>query len=339
MAKCKEIPKEIRAQAKILHECGFSYRVISAKLKISLSAVCKTLKRVEELGTFESRPRSGRPTVSSIQDDRMIRRLSQASPKSSSQMIRSRLPASLRNISTRTVRRRLLDSGLKSYKPARKPRLSAKNIKDRLKFCKKYQNWSAAQWETVMFSDESTFTQFYSYYQHVRRPSKKRYDIKYVVPTVKQAAKVMVWGCISAFGRGALWFLPKNTTINGQVYLNILKEKLPIFMALHGTTHFQHDGAPCHSVIPVKHWIQQSGYRMIGPWPGNSPDLNIIENAWNMMKVKVAEKAPTSMDDLLQKIREVWVSEITPQYCRRLAESMPRRIKAVLENKGHHIKY
>jgi len=229
--------------------------------------------------------------------------------------------------------------GLKSYTPAKKPKLSAKNIKDRLAFCRKYQHWSREQWEHVMFSDESTFTQFYSYCRHVRRPAGKRYDSKYMVPRVKQAPKVMVWGSISAFGRGGLWFMPQDTTINGAVYLQILKDKLPAFMNIHNTTVFQHDGAPCHQTKVVSQWIQQSGYEILGPWPGNSPDLNVIENAWIYMKRRVAEHNPTSSDDLIKKIREVWTCEINNTYCLQLVHSMPDRIASVLANKGGHTKY
>jgi len=48
-------------------------------------------------------------------------------------------------VSTRTVRRRLLvDFKLPSRRPAKKAKLSKKNIKDRLAFCRKYKNWTKA---------------------------------------------------------------------------------------------------------------------------------------------------------------------------------------------------
>ena len=31
-------------------------------------------------------------------------------------------------------------------------------------------------------------------------------------------------------------------------------------------------------------------------WPGSSPDLNPIKNLWSLMKNKVSEKHPTSLD-------------------------------------------
>ena len=39
--------------------------------------------------------------------------------------------------------------------------------------------------------------------------------------------------------------------------------------------------------------------------PGNSPDLNPIENSWILMKKKVSEKHPSSLDALQAALREV----------------------------------
>jgi len=72
-----------------------------------------------------------------------------------------------------------------------------------------------------------------------------------MVPTVKMAAKIMIWGAVSVAGRAGMWIMPKDTTINGKVYLGILQDKLPNFMRIHRTTYFQHDGAPCHGTKAV----------------------------------------------------------------------------------------
>jgi len=156
---------------------------------------------------FKSRHHCGRPRVTTKRVDIAIVKTAKFSPKASSSVIRSRLPGSPdKKPSNRTIRRRLFDVGLRSYRPARKPKLSLKNTKDRMTFCHKYKLWTSDQWERVMFSDESTFTQFYSFCRHVRRPAKQRYNPKYVIPTVKQAPKIMVWGALSGAGRAGLGY-------------------------------------------------------------------------------------------------------------------------------------
>ena len=73
--------------------------------------------------------------------------------------------------------------------------------------------------------------------------------------------------------------------------------------------------------------------------PGNSPDLNPIENLWCLMKNKVSEKHPTSFSALQLAIKKVWVKEVFLDYCCKLIESMPHRLQKVIKNKGGHTKY
>ena len=73
--------------------------------------------------------------------------------------------------------------------------------------------------------------------------------------------------------------------------------------------------------------------------PGNSPDLNPIENLWCVMKNKVSEKHPTSLSAFQLAIKKVWVKEVFLDYCCKLIESMPHCLQKVIKNKGGHTKH
>ena len=337
MPKTRELSREQRAQIKILAQQRMSTRKIANIMNIAQSTVVYTMQRYKEKQSSTPRKRSGRPCVTTKGSDWKIHRSAVKNPtlSSTSTAIETRC-----NASTRTVRRRLLQEfNLPSRRPAEKARLSSKNIRDRITFCKKYKDWTEDQWLGVTFSDESTFSQFSSYVRHVHRPPGQRYNIRYVVPMVKQAPTTMVWGCFSGRGRGALWFMLKNTTMNGPVYLRLLQDKLLLHMGILGSTVFQQDGAPCHRTAAVSRCLANSNIEVLGPWSGSSPDLNPIENMWIMIKEKVSKLNPTSEATLADAIKNVWVKDVTPAYCERLARSMPSRIRDVLAAKGQHSKY
>jgi transposase len=59
------------------------------------------------------------------------------------------------------------------------------------------------------------------------------------------------------------------------------------FTLLKGT--FQHDLAPCHNSKAVKKFVQENEINMLD-WPGNSSDMNPIENLWSIVKKRLGEK-------------------------------------------------
>ena len=108
----------------------------------------------------------------------------------------------------------------------------------------------------------------------VRRPSDaSRYDERYTVKTVKHPDSIMVWGCFSGErGRGGIYFLPKNVTMKGDNYIEVLREHLLRFYGIHGCDFFMHDGAPAHKSKVVKAFLDEQNIEVLD-CPGNSPDL------------------------------------------------------------------
>ena len=73
-------------------------------------------------------------------------------------------------------------------------------------------------------------------------------------------------------------------------------------------------------------------------WPSMSPDLNPIEHLWDILKLKVGERKASNIHQILDVIMEEW--KRTPvATCEALVNSMPKRVKAVLENNGDQTKY
>ncbi|MGH0158058.1 UNVERIFIED_CONTAM: hypothetical protein FKN15_049200 [Acipenser sinensis] len=73
-------------------------------------------------------------------------------------------------------------------------------------------------------------------------------------------------------------------------------------------------------------------------WPAQSSDLNPIENLWNVIKRKMDGHKPSNKAELLEFLHQEWY-KVTQHQCERLVESMPRHMKAVLENQGYSTKY
>ena len=169
----------------------------------------------------------------------------------------------------------------------------------------------------MLFSDELTMQQFIPRKRHVSRPVGKRFDEKYTAATIKHPPSQMI-GVPSCIGPSGLYFIPPNTTMK-------------LHMDIHKCTIFTQDGAPCHRSKVATDFLKNK--ISVLEWPGNSPDINPIENLWTIMKDKVADKQPSSAQNLKQAIKDVWVTEITQECCESLVSSMPRRIQAVIDSK------
>ena len=81
------------------------------------------------------------------------------------------------------------------------------------------------------------------------------------------------------------------------------------------------DGAPAHRRKLVKKWLSEENIPTL-EWPGNSPNLNPIENAWNVMKKKVQESQPVNIFELTHVLKTLWVTMET-DYFEKIAKCNP----------------
>ena len=103
---------------------------------------------------------------------------------------------------------------------------------------------------------------------------------------------------MSCNGTAGLYFLPFGKTMNGQKYLELLNNKLKIDMDIHDCNIFMHDSAPCHLSKIVSAFLKSQKVNVL-QWPGNTRNLNPIENLWKILKDKVAEEQPSSAKQLV----------------------------------------
>lgn len=169
--------------------------------------------------------------------------------------------------------------------------------------------------------------------------------IPHYVYRVQQSGRqsVSVWGCLSAQGLGPLVRIQGK--FSSESYKEIIASHLVPY-ALDGPFpdgcyHYQHDRSPVHMSAAVQKEMEALGIHQL-VWPPHSPDLNIIESVWGILKAKLsARRQPLrSAEALWEAVNAEWN---TLQYdhtlVRNLYASLPRRMRAVIETNGKPTRY
>ena len=146
-------------------------------------------------------------------------------------------------------------------------------------------------------------------------------------------------GGITGTQKTNLVFLSKGTTMNKEIYLDVLKHQVLPFMAENNIAIFMQDNARCHTSKLTKWWLYQQIFLTM-KWPAYSPDLNSIEHSWARIKACLHKKKGhiTKYLELEKEIRKLW-SEVDCVILEKLFQSMPRRMAAVIDAKDGSIRY
>jgi hypothetical protein len=151
----------------------------------------------------------------------------------------------------------------------------------------------------------------------------------------------MFWGCVSVFGAGSL--VPIDGSVDSTKYIHILQTHLlPIAKAWYGDEDWIliQDNAPCHVSVMTRQFLYQKGIHVM-PWPSNSPDMNVIENMWQMLKYKLyREGSGKSRHDVISKVMNIWNNDDDLRdACISAVSTMQKRVKSLYNSHGGITKY
>ena len=141
--------------------------------------------------------------------------------------------------------------------------------------------------------------------------------------------------------RSRLHILPRNQKMDQHLYKEVLTKHLRHSMTKTRTNIFQQDGAPCHKSRMMMAWFDEQGFTLLD-WPGQSPDMNPIENLWTAYKRILFKKfkPPRNMRELENRMHLAWnLLAKKKKLLANLTDSSQRRVAALLEAEGGSTKY
>ena len=193
--------------------------------------------------------------------------------------------------------------------------------------------------KSIIYSDESKFNLFYSDGKvSVWREPKCGLDSKYITPTVKHGGgSIMLWGCFSYYGVGKLCVIRGN--MDAAKYVDILSKNLISSADILNMDNFifQQDNDPKHTSKLASEFFENKGISLLS-WPPQSPDMNPVENIWDLLKSKISEKRTKNIKELEEFAFEEW-NNISLETCQNYALSFGRRAIALYRAKGKHTRY
>lgn len=328
-----------RERAIGMADMGASQQQIARAYNCSQAAISRLLGRYRQTGRTQDRPRSGRPRVTTLAEDRYIR----------TTHLRNRFVTATSTaetalghpISRRTVLRRLRMSGIRAYRPFRGMALTPLHRQRRLRWATVVRRWQRRHWERVLFTDESRFNLFRNDGRlrvYRRRGERLAQNCIHEVHPYGGGG-VLVWGGICGQVRTRMVIIQGNLT--GQRYRDEILEPVVVPFIRHQNRGvlLQHDNARPHTARVVQNYLENVDVNVL-PWPAQSPDMNPIEHLWDHVDRRLRQRVPLPQNrqQLQQALFEEW-DRIPNDVIRRLTTSMRRRILALIDARGAHTRY
>ena len=225
----REHSSETVATILTLRKDGKSFAQIGDQLSLPRFTVATILHRHTRQPHQPLPPskRSGRPFKLDDRDKRTLMRHVERFPHDNLKALGTPSKSG-QSLSKPTVRKYLKGEGFFRFKARKKPYLTPKHKKDRLRWGKEHLRWTIEDWSQVIWTDEATFeTGLDSRSCYVTRRIGTAMEPRYLKPTFKSGRSTIgIWGAITLGLKGPVHFLQKEGRMNSDIYCDQVLDKL-----------------------------------------------------------------------------------------------------------------
>ena len=170
--------------------------------------------------------------------------------------------------------------------------------------------------------------------RYVRRPPGKRFDDKYTLSTVKHLPSQMVWGlCPKMVLLLSVFCLQKPLSMGQNMCKCSQRSK-------NFTCKFTIVRYLCRMALlaTVPKFLRTFWLTTTSSFSSGKKAVRTLIRS-RISGPTVSEKRPSSGEELVKVIKEVWVKEISKECCQSLIGSILRRMEAVIKTRGGHSAY
>lgn len=242
-------------------------------------------------------------------------------------------------ISETTVRRVATAEGLRFRHRSYAPQITPANRIDREAFYERHRGRSREQWRQIVWSDSHAISP--SHVPNIHNDGVWMFDHDPPPPPFPRLRRpqstLHCYGALTRFGLLGPVFIVGG--INAPRYVKeVLSELIKLVKAAFGEAPFtfQQDGASAHRANTTQDWLEASEISYIGRafWPGNSPDINVIEGFWPQLQDFCA---PPGQYDIPHKVLKqratLFFKRQTPEICCSFLDSSKGRMALLRKHK------
>ena len=257
-------------------------------------------------------------------------------------------------MSTRTVCRHLHNNGYGYFQSRKKGLVTAKDKTIRLAFAKRHLKSPLTFWtdEIAFYFDGVSFAHKTNPAGEARSSNtmqwrKRNEGLSRTTKGKKEGTggRTATFFVAISHGRGVVLCQQFDSVITGESFAQFVRNNFhsTFIRTMKDSRMFLQDGDPRQNSARARALIQRRGYEIFSI-PARSPDLNPIENMFNIVRKQLNEDAMVmniekeNYEEFGRRVKRT-IERFSVDIINKAIESLPKRMELIIKGKGSRTKY